>query len=393
MIVTRMLLLFLVLSTVVPFRFASAEGDVPEPTGQLPTAQEIYYQLDATVQRLWRVRVFMADRSVSRKQPDGPSEVLIRWHELFLNGNNAQLRVDWSYEDTTLWWADVASSKLPLTGETVSTFQGTKYCYRPKGELTQAEIVNVSPTKNVPYLISYAGYASPRPLGSFFAPLLKPGRSWERPDLNLNGGLLLVDMLMGSDYKLWEVIGRERHANKNMIKVVVPVSDEPFVPELKVHDGKLEMSSVWYVWFTDDVHHFPVRIESDHRYVYNGRTIPLVYATDGRNGPVYTSNGYKEFSNGLWYPESGSEIVYSGAAAAVPLGQNADDIVEKYLRKGCYTASRKFFPTLIREWKILEIEEIDSSTQLWIDPPSGAMFINFDTGVEQIVGKTVEGLR
>ena len=392
MILSRPLLLFLVVTLSGCETQRHDSGDALGPTAPLPTANELLHQLDATVQRLRHVRVVLADRSVSRQQPDGPSEVLIRWHELFLNDNDVQLRSDWILEDKTDWWASFAVSKVPLTGETVSSFDGIKLCYRPQGKLNHAEIINVSPTKELPYLISYAGYSSPRTLG-IFAPLLVPGRLWERPDLNLNGGLLLVDMLTRTDGKRWEIIGRERLTNDNTIKVVIPISDGPFVPELKNHDGKLEMSSVWYVWFTDDQHHFPVRIESDQRYVYDGRTIPLIYATDGRPGPIYSANGYKDFGNGLWYPESGKEIVYSVAAGTGPgptTGAIADAIVDEYLENGHYTVSQSFFPSLKREWKALAIEEIDSSTSLWIEPPQGAMFINVDTGVEQIIGKTVE---
>lgn len=204
---------------------------------------------------------------------------------------------------------------------------------------------------------------------------------------------MLADQLARSDYARWDVIGREVLANETLIKVVVPISDGPYVPKLTSHDGKLEMSSVWNVWFTDDEHHFPVRIESEQRYVYNGQEVPLRFKSDGRRGAVYSARDYKEFSNGIWYPQTGNETVYTVAVNPVVSGVDprfsADTIVEQYVKTGGYTVHDSLVPVLVREWKILAIDEIDPMTQLWIDPPEGAMLNRLDTGVEQIVGKTI----
>ena len=183
-----------------------------------------------------------------------------------------------------------------------------------------------------------------------------------------------------------------QRAGETLIEVVAPTHIEGpahlshVMPGLKQHDGAWKARSIWRIWFTDDEHHFPVRIEMDRRHTYNGRDIPLAYTTDGRLGPVFSTAGYKDYGDGLWYPESGNEISY-GAGGPDDLG-TPDEIVEQFLKTGHYRVGDVTRPLSTREWKVLELKKIAPGTPLWIDPPPGAMYVDVDTATRHVVKQT-----
>jgi len=366
---------------------AEEKPDVPPPD---TSSEELFFKLSADIQRLRNVRVVAADRSEERYLPDLKPKFIVSWHDIFLNGDHAQVRSDWVLEDRPKWREGGKSSNIPLTHETVSEYSGLIICSRPEGEAIHAEIGHVAATKKVPYSLLYAAYSTTRrPVASAALPFFGVGRTWNGPELATSGSSLLVDHLIKTDYRSWIGPVRDHTLKVPAIKVVILVSDEPYSPKLSRHDGVLQMWSVWNVWFTDDANHFPIRMQSSRRYVYKDKEVPLIWQGEGRYGPVYVAGEYQDYGNGLWYPASGSEVSYAVDPGSPVVIETPDDIVDEYLREGHYRMKSVVFPAGIREWQILTLEDLPATSQLWIEPPNGALLHKVDSHTEEIVGKTV----
>ncbi len=356
----------------------------------LPTAEILFSKLDSLYRRLRSVRVVAADRNETFNPPKSFPHLIIRWHDLYFDDDNLQVRTDWQYDDKEDWWRPKQTSSTPLSADDLGSFDGITCCYRPHGEYSYTEIIKPSKEKKLPYPISYAAYSVPRALNSFYFPFLSVGRAWNSSDSPTLANSLLLDRLHEIDYQRWDVVGRDSIDGKDAIKVTVSLSLESAKFTLEKHSGTLECWDVLRVWFSDDQHNFPIRIETDRRFIYNGAEIRIEYPGDGRPGPVLIAGDYINYGGDLWYPASGKQINYTLEQSDINNGPTLDDLVSDGLQQGFWTNAANFAPTTTRTWKVTTIEDLASGTNLWVEPPLDALFYNVNLDIRRIVGKSEE---
>ncbi len=369
---------------------ATMLGDEQELTTQsaIPTCEELFLKTERLVRELANVRVVAADRSTSFAAPGVTTETLIRWHNMFLKVHEAQCRIVASRQNRSDWWLAEDSSQVPLTDKTVGEMDGWIHCFRPHGDFLHAEVGRVPSSEKLPYSVLYAAYSSPRAFGTFCLPFLSVGRMWNNPGLKEQERRLLADSLMATDYRTWRVPTRDSSLGRPLLRVIVPNPvHKPIQGVLKNHSGSITAEIVWYAWFSDDEHNFLLRVEDGVHHTYNGMEVPFLFKGMGRHGVVFTADEYTDHGDGLFYPNSGTETIFS---ATTGHQADADEIVADFLKAGSHSVDLDYFPLTTREWRITELERLPDDTNVWIDPPAGAYLNRVDLGSVQIVGKSAE---
>jgi hypothetical protein len=174
--------------------------------------------------------------------------------------------------------------------------------------------------------------------------------------------------------------------------VVEVAFGRPYPTPLQRYKDPLLFTPVWKVWFSSNPGdgYLPLRVEAGVRYGFRGREFtyerpsPLAPSTS-----VYEVSEIHKFGDGLWYPRQGKEERFT----ADPNGKVAfdpDGIVDQFLSTGKYIDNEKYILSARRQWRVLKLDQIEPTEDLWFDPPNGSCVHDVDTEARFIEGASPE---
>ena len=114
----------------------------------------------------------------------------------------------------------------------------------------------------------------------------------------------------------------------------------------------------------------------------------------GRKGAlVYVAGDFVRFRD-VWVPRVGSQTLYlpKEYSPTKPAAFDADELVDKLVAAGAGRFPGEREIGYRREWKVLELESIDPSLNLWFEPQPGAEVLNTETNQRHIVAQPPGGL-
>jgi thiol-disulfide isomerase/thioredoxin len=131
----------------------------------------------------------------------------------------------------------------------------------------------------------------------------------------------------------------------------------------------------------------PVRIEQSMRYGFQGREYRLERRPDGQSSWAYEASDFRLFGD-VWVPYVGRQCTYRPKKQN-PNGSDFDALAEKLLAEGTMRFPGELQLGYSYEWRILDIEQIDPSLNLWFEPQPGAEVVNMETRKRYVQGDAV----
>jgi thiol-disulfide isomerase/thioredoxin len=131
----------------------------------------------------------------------------------------------------------------------------------------------------------------------------------------------------------------------------------------------------------------PLRIEQSMRYGLRGREYRLERRHDGQSLLVYEASDFIQMGD-VWIPRVGAQRAYRPKEQG-PKELDIDALAEKLLAEGAMRWTGELQLAFSHEWRILSIEPIDPSLNLWFEPQPGAEVVNMETHQRYVQGDEV----
>jgi thiol-disulfide isomerase/thioredoxin len=130
------------------------------------------------------------------------------------------------------------------------------------------------------------------------------------------------------------------------------------------------------------------------RYGYGGREYRLERRPDGKGSLVYVASDFARIRD-VWMPRVGSQTLYVSKGYSPTKSQtfDPDGLVDKLLAEGAMRFPGEVEIGYRLEWRILNMEPIEPSLNLWFEPQPGAEVLNMETHKRYVVGNAVASAR
>lgn len=325
-------------------------------------------------------RIQFVTREVSRGSPNGGEQVLLKCCELFLFGDEAQIRMSWSNQDQPDWRDRCTFDQ---TGNTpASAIEGTErvFCFRSK-DLATAEFMNVPPGR--PYSVLMAKYGSEHDLGRFFLPYVAENRRWNHRGEFKAAGHSLVDDFFRHEMnhlgkpRLASLDGQERwRADLSISGQRVPL---PVRPEY----GKLDGEDILSAWFETQPPYRLRTITQERRFFHKNAEVLVKYSGEQRWDRRVDLSGYDRSPSGFTFPMEGRETL----SIDVHPFETFDNVAAA-IKDGVLTINSEHFIASDRTWSVKQLKRLESAEGIWMEPGPGTLIHDVDAGTEVIHGKS-----
>lgn len=357
-------------------RAASAAPSDPPPLDLL------FLQYGQVASQVRNSRIQFVTREASRGSLDGDEQVLIKCCELFLFGDEAQIRISWSNHDQPDWRAKCTFDQL---GDTPAfNIEGAErvVCFRSK-DLATAEFVNVPPGR--PYSVLMALYRSERELAPFFLPYVAENRRWNHGGKFEVAGHSLVDEFFRHGVKqlgeprLASLDGQERwRADLSISGQRVPLAVRP-------RYGKLDGEDILSAWFETQPPYRLRTITKERRFFHNDAEVLVKFTGEPWWEERVDLSGYDRSPSGFTVAMDGRETI----SIDVHPFETFDNVAAA-IKDGVLTLNSEHFVSLDRTWSVKQLKRIESAEGIWIEPSPGTLIHDVNAGTQVIFGKSPE---
>src|SRR5262245_4146146 len=338
------------------------------------TAAEIRQALHDAAAKLIDLQIAVVELGNSgEQQPGQPIPVIFK--QIWMHGQSGQALLD-QREDIVgdSWWTGFQPVEEALASSNLLSVPGLKLCV----DLTRKDIVWAD-FRGGPRASRSLHTLSGKPqwLGDVFLPLIELDKPWVVRQRT--GGQPVVNAVARRPVSAWRVLGDDRLSGIDTVQAEIEQQDTVKIP-LKRHEGQLEITPGWLVWFSKKHGLMPVRVEQTVRYGFQGKEYKLARRDDGLYGLVYEASDFAQLGD-VWLPRRGRQNTYELAKQGEDsAGQfDFDAFVDKLLADGMLSIKGPIKLSHRREWRILGMTQIDPAMNLWFDPPPGTQVLNLDT--------------
>ncbi len=325
------------------------------------------------------------------RSPTMPMPVPIVFKEVWMHGRSAQVRMDFRDDDqkTQPWWTGFKALGHPVMSRDLASVSGVKECVDMSRELVFADSRELRPGRDGKPRTLHSISKSPHFISSLFVPLVEGEKPWILTQAR--GGLTVVDHISRQPLSRWRVLGEETLEGEPSVLAEISQQEAVAVP-LKRHKGELSLTQGYLAWFSKPHGLMPVRIEQTMRYGFGGKEYRLERRPDGKAPLVYVAGDFVRFRD-VWVPRVGSQTLYVQKEFSPTKSAtfDPDDLVDKLVAAGAGRFPGEREIGYRREWKVLELESIDPSLNLWFEPQPGAEVLNTETNQRHIVAQPPGG--
>jgi thiol-disulfide isomerase/thioredoxin len=315
--------------------------------------------------------------------------VPVVFKEVWMHGRTAQVRMVLRHDSQAVrWWTGFESIKRPLASADLAAVPGVKDCVDLSRALVFADSRPLRPGPDGKPRTLHSVSKFPHFPSRLFVPLVEFDKPWNPPQLR--GGLTVVDQIAREPLSHWHVLGEETTGGEEAILAEIAQHDTFTVP-LKRHAGGLSLTQGYLVWFSKKQGLMPLRVEQTMRYGFGGRAYRLERRPDGKDPLVYVASDFVPFRD-VWVPRVGSQTLYRHKAPERQ-GFDPDAQVDKLLVEGTARFPGEVEIVYRREWRMLSIDPIDPSLNLWFEPQPGAEVLNMETHKRYVEGDAVASAR
>jgi thiol-disulfide isomerase/thioredoxin len=325
--------------------------------------------------------------------PTANRPVAAVYKEVWMHGRSAQVRMVFRQDSPVdRWWTGFEAINRPLTTADLASVPRLKRCVDLSRDLVLADSRPLRPGPGGKPRTLHSVSKSPHfPLSPLFVPLVEFDKRWHPPQFR--GGLTVADQIAREPLAHWHVLGEETMDGEVATLAEIAQHDTFTVP-LKRHAGGLSLTQGYLVWFSKKQGLMPVRIEQTMRYGYGGREYRSERRGDGKGSLVYVASDFSRFRD-VWVPRVGSQTLYVPKGYSPRQSQkfDPDALVDKLLAEGAarFPGDREIGYRF--EWRILSMEPIDPSLNLWFEPQPGAEVLNMETNKRYVQGDAVASAR
>lgn len=365
-----------VASEALPAVVAVSSADRPN-TDSASTPGQIRNALIQAAAKLVDLKIVVAEKGDStEREPGEPAPVVFK--EMWMHKNSAQVRVDGGHDEIRdKWWTGFEPIKGPLTSARLESTPGLKACVDMSRALVYADSRPIHAGQSRTLHCVSKSPAMP----NLFVPLIEFDKPWIPP--NRLGGSPVVNEVVRRPLSAWRLLGDDKLGVEEVILAEITQHDTVSLP-LKRHAGKLALTQTYLVWFSKKHGLMPVRIEWSVRYGLQGRNYQLDRRPDGQSYLVYEASDFRQFGD-VWVPYVGRQCAYRPKQRD-PKGSDLDALADKLLAEGTMRQGELQLVTS-HEWRILNIEPIDPTLNLWFEPQPGAEVFNMDTQERYVQGE------
>jgi beta-lactamase regulating signal transducer with metallopeptidase domain/thiol-disulfide isomerase/thioredoxin len=375
-----------------------AENPIPEPQRDaaespdgLPnknspvTAAQIRGALLESAAKLVDLKITVVERGdFTERTPDRPVRVVFK--EMWLHGKSAQVRADVRRDGNgDEWWTGFESLKGPITSADLATTPGVKQCVDMSRDMVSADsrpMRRPGPGGEIRTLHSLN--KAPSLISNLFVPLVELDKPWIPP--GHLGGSPLVNQIARLPRSAWHLLGEDKLGDEEVIRAEIHKQDTVKI-RLQRHEGELALTPMYLAWFAKNRGMMPVRIESSMRYGFHGRDYMLEPGPDGQAPLVCEASDFIQFK-GVWVPRVGRECTYRNKERD-DKGFDPDALVDRIVAEGAIRMTGELDIGRSKEWRILDIEPIDPSVNLWFEPQDGAEVVDMETHHRFVQGDAV----
>ncbi|WP_010587380.1 TlpA family protein disulfide reductase [Schlesneria paludicola] len=360
-----------------------ASGEV-ERRSTTVTAEEIRDALLNAAEKLVDLKIVVVEKGNFSQRTPG-MEVPVTFKEVWLHESSSQSYIDWRSEGHgDEWWTGFKPLEELITAEDLVTLPGLKQC---------ADLARVPSFADSRLLRKQAPDGSkltlhslcktPKFVSNLFVPLIEFNKPWIAPERL--AGAPLADLIARLPLTHWRILGEEKLGEEEVVVAAIRLQDTIEFP-LKRHGGKLSLTPTYLVWFSKRFGWMPLRIEHSVQYGFEGHEYWMERRSDGKQPLVYEATDFMPV-NDVWVPRSGKQASYMQESEKEFGG--FDELVDTL------QTNRKLpIPGEMRlgyeyEWKILSLEKIDPTLNLWFEPQDGAEVYNMDTHKRYVQGDAV----
>jgi thiol-disulfide isomerase/thioredoxin len=356
------------------------------PANPNVSASDLHRALGEAARKLVDVQVAVVERQV-------PASVVFK--QIWMHDRSAQVYYDQRDEIADeAWWTHFRPINGSLTAQNLSTLPGLKICLDlDRKDILFADSRPLSPrnSESGQSTTLHSISKSPEWLGDVFLPLIELDKPW-LPEKHANQPV--VNAIARQPLAAWRVTGEERLGDIDCVQAEID-RQETVEIGLQRHAGKLSLTPSWLVWFSKSHGWMPVRVEESVRYGYEGKEYRIARRDDGLATFVYEASDFVRF-NDVWFPRQGQQDTYGVKGQVLKSTADRflfDDIVDRLLADGALLIKGELELTHRRQWRVLRIDAIDPSLNLWFEPPPGAEVVNADTGKRFVQGDSAASAR
>ncbi|WP_437203978.1 hypothetical protein [Planctomicrobium sp. SH664] len=357
---------------------ASLAADEP-----LPSAEELHRRFHASIPNPDSVHVVIATLKDAGLEANKPHYIMAQFHEIFVSDEHCQIRVVTQSRPQEPWWEGFTSSRVPLTQQTLLQHEGSTVCVRPQGDIVCATFLKGTLANQGLYEV-FRNYER---LGPCPAPYLSMGRGWDRKEGFNPWGTVLLQDLTDAHRPDWKVIGTEDCAGTPCYVVIIQTHSDSTLT-LKNLPGKAMYQGMIKVWLSQGDRCLPVRIENHSQLIYNNQTVPVALPEGLQSRLVCEFGPLRDYGNGLFYPESGSDCIYDSDDM-----KREEELISEFLQTGKAQQTGTFRKFIDNQWKVLQLEQIAPVKSLWFEPPLNVLYKDEAKNITRITGKSPEESR
>ncbi|WP_010587379.1 TlpA family protein disulfide reductase [Schlesneria paludicola] len=350
------------------------------------TAEQLRNALIDAAQKLVDLKIVAVERvGYAPPTPDVPVPVVFK--EMWIHRHSAQAYVLHRTESNDdQWWTGFEAIEGPLTTHHLAAMPGRKVCvdtarvplcadssHRGKRESDGARLTSYSVSQAPSYLLN------------LFVPLIEANKAWV-PSERSNSAPV-VDSLALLPLSDWRILGEEKLGEEDAILAEIGQHETRSFPVPGRQGKLLSVTRTYLVWFAKIYGWMPLRVESSMRYAFDGREYRLERRADGKSFLVYEASDFIHW-NDVWVPRAGRQATY------MPVPDEQSRPVMPDMLDGLFYDGRIPFNDAMQlgsesEWRILSLEQIEPSLNLWFEPEDGAEVLNLGTHKRFIQGDAV----
>jgi hypothetical protein len=332
--------------------------------------------------KLVDLKIVVAEKGdFTERAPGQPVPVVFK--EMWLHSRSAQVRIDDQRDDGkgTEWWTGFRPMNRPLTSADLDSTPGIKACVDMSRDLVFAESrFGRAGKSRTLHSISKL----PRMPSNLFVPLVELNKPWVPSERS--SGAPVVNEIARRPLSAWRLLADTTLGGEEVILAEIGEHDPVAIP-LKRQVGELRLTQVHLVWFAKRYGWMPLRIEKSARYDLRGREYRLERRPDGLSSLVYDASDFVQ-SGDVWVPRRGRQCTYRPKEQDAK-GFDPDALAEKLLADGALRFPGELQLGYSREWRVLSIDPIEPSLELWFEPPAGAEVVNMETHERYVQGDAV----
>jgi thiol-disulfide isomerase/thioredoxin len=358
------------------------ESDNQLLANSIVSAADLHQALQDAARKLVDLQIAVVERHVS---------ATVIFKQIWIHDRSAQAVYDQrdDIKDES-WWKHFQPVKGSLTPRDLLTLPSVKFCLDlDRQDITFADSRPLNPRNSASggSRTLHSISKSPAWLGDVFLPLIEVDKPW-LPERHANQPV--VNAIARQPLAAWHVLGEDRLGDIDCVKAEIDRQETVEFP-LQRRDGKLSITPSWLVWFSKSHGWMPVRVEGSARYVFEGKEYRIARRDDGLATDIYEASDFVHV-NDVWFPRRGRQDNYGVKGEVLKSAADRfvfDDLVDKLLKDGALLIKGELELRQRHEWRVLNIETIDPSLNLWFEAPPGAEVVNTDTGKRFVQGDAV----